>query len=54
MVSSGPVVEQPAVPTVPVPEGGGGPELVWADEEVSMEERRASLAKYSSPPPMAV
>jgi hypothetical protein len=27
---------------------GGGTELVWDDEEMSMEERRASLPKYAA------
>lgn len=28
---------------------GGGTELIWTEDELSMEERRASLPKYSSP-----
>ena len=43
--------EAKAPPPGPV-HGGDGVELVWAEEELSMEERRASLPKYSSASPL--
>lgn len=40
----------PALPTVSSVQNTGAAELIWNEEEISMEERRASLSKYSPAP----